>query len=321
MDTLKKYLLAFKNLRIDRAHGNAPHKPILLLAILDSVKTKSITKNEIFITPEIVALFKSIWNALVVSEKSDCHFTLPFFHLKTSGFWRLQANQGFENMVMYSKSIRSFAELNAAIEYAEIDQLLFELMKNENSNQILKQFLLEEYFPNSKNNFPNNNSGQQKIISEIEGKILHESAEEYRSEIIKLLSEKNEEEVFLRGSIFKREIPKVYNGKCCISGMRIDATISLSMIDACHIIPFSESYNDTITNGIALCPNLHRAFDRGLISIDDDFRVIVSKSFKEDSSSYSIRKFENQNIFLPSHKQFHPLKENLYWHRKNIFKV
>ena len=194
-------------------------------------------------------------------------------------------------------------------------------MKNENSNQILKQFLLEEYFPNSKNNFPNNNSGQQKIISEIEGKILHESAEEYRSEIIKLLSEKNEEEVFLRGSIFKREIPKVYNGKCCISGMRIDATISLSMIDACHIIPFSESYNDTITNGIALCPNLHRAFDRGLISIDDDFRVIVSKSFKEDSSSYSIRKFENQNIFLPSHKQFHPLKENLYWHRKNIFKV
>jgi putative restriction endonuclease len=62
-----------------------------------------------------------------------------------------------------------------------------------------------------------------------------------------------DEELFLRGGMFRREVPKIYNNKCCISDMRIDAIVNVSMIDACHIVPFSSSYNDTITNGIALC--------------------------------------------------------------------
>lgn len=60
------------------------------------------------------------------------------------------------------------------------------------------------------------------------------------------------------------------------------------MIDACHIVPFSESYNDIVTNGIALCPNLHRAFDSGLISIDENYKVIVSNTFIEERNNYSI---------------------------------
>lgn len=87
------------------------------------------------------------------------------------------------------------------------------------------------------------------------------------------------------------------------------------MIDACHIIPFSESYDDTIKNGIALCPNLHRAFDRGLISIDDNYKVIVSKKFIESKSSYLLRQFEGKMILLPTEKKFHPSIENLSQHR------
>jgi len=86
-------------------------------------------------------------------------------------------------------------------------------------------------------------------------------------------------------------LPKIYNIKCCIFGLRVDATINVTMVDACHIVPFSISYDDTITNGLALCPNLHRAFDRGLIAISDDYRVVVSDAFVEDESSYSIRQF------------------------------
>ncbi len=71
------------------------------------------------------------------------------------------------------------------------------------------------------------------------------------------------------------------------------------MVDACHIIPLGESYYDTITNGIALFPNLHRAFDRGLIAIDNNYKVVVSKTFKEEVTNYSIRIFEGQEIMLP----------------------
>lgn len=318
-ESLQKYLKAFKKLRIDRAHGIAPHKPILLISVLQTFQNGFQNKQRIYITPELVALFKTNWSSLVTT-KHDCRFALPFYHLTSDKFWKLIPKSGFENILLLSASMRSFANLNVAVECAMIEDDLMQLMKDSKCNETLIQFLLDEYFPSSKINFSNSLGGQQHLFDEIENKILKEPSEEYRQEIRKLLEQKNEEEIFLRGSLFKREIPKIYNNTCCISGMRIDATVSISMIDACHIVPFSESYDDTVTNGIALCPNLHRAFDRGLIGIDEKYRVIVSKSFKEDTTSYSIRAFEGKEIRLPKIESYFPLKENFGWHRKNVFK-
>jgi predicted restriction endonuclease len=39
------------------------------------------------------------------------------------------------------------------------------------------------------------------------------------------------------------------------------------MVDACHIVPIGRHGSDHVTNGLSLCPNLHRAFDRGLLSV------------------------------------------------------
>lgn len=319
MDALTKYLHSFKTLRIDRAHGIAPNKPVLLLSVLQAFQNNLITNKRIYITPELVALFKANCSLLVTSNH-DCRFALPFYHLTSDGFWKMIPKAGFENILQLNSSMRSFANLNAAVDCAIIEEDLLLLMKDKKNNSILQQFLLDEYFPETKKNFSNSSGGQQKLFDDIEGKILREDAAEYRNEIKKLMQQQNEEEIFLRGSLFKREVPKIYNNTCCISGMKIDATISVSMVDACHIVPFSESYDDTITNGIALCPNLHRAFDRGLIAIDDNYKVIVSKTFKEDETNYSIKVFEKQQIILPKQKMHYPLVNNFEWHKQNIFK-
>ncbi|MFN5209410.1 MAG: HNH endonuclease, partial [Bacteroidota bacterium] len=96
--------------------------------------------------------------------------------------------------------------------------------------------------------------------------------------------------------------------------------IAVSMIDACHIVPFSVSHDDTVSNGIALCPNLHRAFDRGLISIDNDYTVKISSLFREEENPYSIRHLEKKKILLPLNKKYYPSVNNLEWHRSNVFK-
>ena len=317
---LQKYFYKFERLRIDKAHGKpAPHKPILLISVLQAFQKNLISGNRIYISPELVALFKANWGLLVTSNH-DCRFALPFYHLKSDGFWTLVAKAGFENLLQLASSMRSFANLNAAIEFAVIADDLLLLMKDQKSNIILLQFLLDQYFPNHKINLKDSSYEQQKHFDDIEGMILHDSPEQYKSEIKKLMVEKNDEEIFIRGSLFKREIPKIYNYTCCISGMKIDATINVSMVDACHIVPFSESYNDTISNGIALCPNLHRAFDRGLIAIDDDYKVIISRNFREINSDYSIQKFEGKVILLPKEREYFPLRENLGWHRDKVFK-
>lgn len=93
----------------------------------------------------------------------------------------------------------------------------------------------------------------------------------------------------------------------------MDAVFTVSMIDACHIVPFAKSYDDTISNGIALCPNLHRAFDRGLISIDNNYKVIVSEGFTEgEGTLYSIKQLAGSPILLPHETKFHPSKKIAY---------
>jgi putative restriction endonuclease len=88
------------------------------------------------------------------------------------------------------------------------------------------------------------------------------------------------------------------------------------MVDACHIVPFSEGYDDTLTNGIALCPNLHRAFDRGLISISDNYTILLNKNFVEnEKSAFNLSQFAGKRIFLPYSEKLYPDLENLYIHR------
>lgn len=316
--SLKHYIHRFENLKVDKSHGIAPHKPVLLLSIIQLIENGSIDSNRIYITPELVSAFKSYWHLLVTS-KHTAIFALPFYHLTSDKFWRLIAKPGYEKTLELKGAMRSFNNLNAAVDYAEIDNTLFDLLKVKENRDILRWAVLNKYFPETKEKIYNAGN-ENNYLDELSDEVLKESSDEYRNKLDELKhhlsNESYEEEVFLRSSAFKREVLKVYNNSCCISGLRIDATISVSMIDACHIVPFTISHDDTIGNGLALCPNLHRAFDRGLISIDDNYRVIVASNFIESSQSpYQIKIFNRKQLLLPDNQKFFPSLENLTKHR------
>lgn len=317
IDSINKYIEAFRKLRLDRSHGIAPHKPILLISILQLFASKFIKENRIYLTPELVALFRENWAKLVITQH-DCRISYPFYYLKSDKFWHLKPKNNLIEVSSLGSLVKSFSKLNEAIDYASFDEDLFVLLENKTNCDILITFLLDNYFSETKNGFNNNSSNNE--IEDIEQQILKEDAVEYVAEVKKFIREKKEEEIFLRSSIFKREVPKIYNYTCCISGMRIDTMENISMVDACHIVPFSESYDDTISNGIALCPNLHRAFDRGLIGIDDDYRVIVSDKFVEVETNYSLKIFEGKEILLPTSISQHSMIKNFEWHRENVLK-
>ena len=86
-DTINKYIHKFSTLRVDRTKGAvAPHKPILLLAIISEIEKGNITGNKIYITPELVAQFKDYWLQLIHTSQFTPNFSLPFYHLKNEGF-------------------------------------------------------------------------------------------------------------------------------------------------------------------------------------------------------------------------------------------
>ena len=102
--------------------------------------------------------------------------------------------------------------------------------------------------------------------------------------------------------------------------MKVSTTNGRFLIDACHIVPFSSTQDDRVSNGIALCPNLHRAFDSGLVSIDQDYRVLVSDQVIEDRTHpYGLSILKGRKIILPNEKHLWPSQENLERHREERF--
>lgn len=313
---LDYFVRKFENLRRDRKFGGGPHKPILLLSLIDLIEGGKITSPVIYISPEIVSRFRDFWKALVTTPH-NCSFGLPYFHLRSEGYWTIVPKPGKEIAITKSRSIRSFSNLRDNVAYAKIDLTLFLLLSTPEPREILRTTLLTSYFPDSMmNDVPS-----QSYLDAVGSEILHESSIEYKRRVDFILNhqtkEEQEEEKFIRGAAFKREIPRIYNNTCSISGMKIETSRNISIIDACHIVPFSSSHDDTISNGIALCPNIHRAFDRGLIAISDDYRVLVANDFKEpEGCIYSIRQFEGREIILPKSAHYYPDVRNLRMHRE-----
>lgn len=300
--------------QLNRATVNglkAPHKPILLLSVIESIAFDEILENKIEISPTLVARFKDNWNRLVKTDVFEPNFSLPFFHMKKEGFWKLQNYFGKDILVTSSHSIKSFSQLKESVEYAYLDSTLFTLLQNPKAREDLYQFLMNTYFGQS-----DTIHQQTGLINEVTDQILNEPSVLYQKQIEKA----DEEEIFVRCGVFKRVVPQIYDYTCCISGMRIVSGYDIQMVDACHIVPFAISHNDTISNGISLSPNIHRAFDRGLITLNEDYRVVLSKSFTELPSEHMIKSLEGKQIKLPKESHHFPHIENLKWHNEKIFK-
>jgi putative restriction endonuclease len=318
-ETLQKYLHQIQRLKRSASNGGAPHKPILLLSIFELIRKGDITSNQIEITPELVLEFKSNWSKLVVTQHSP-NFSLPFFHMRSEPFWRLITNIGMNIPLTSSHSIKSLNALKESVAFAELDKEFLRLLIDPIQNGFFVEHLLEKYFHETRTNFY---SKDYNVYDQLETQMLNDNRAVYSSRIKELKEslpqEQFEEEIFVRGGIFKKEIPKIYNYHCAISGMRIESSTNAQLVDACHIVPFAISKDDTITNGISLSPNIHRAFDRGLITINSEYIIRVSPAIKENDSPFSLKQFDGKQIILPSNIHFYPSIENLDWHRKECF--
>lgn len=308
------YVQKLKKLnRGNTVYGRAPHKPVFLLTQIEQIEKGRVLENKFFITPEFVADFKENFALLVkTGHKSD--FIQPFYHLQSDGFWHIQIRPG----EVLETFIRSFSLLNEKVEYGFFAPDFFALLIDPSSRLFIQTFLLDNYFPHEKAVFLERKSGSTDSVAILEKFLLNESN---TLPTIFEHPEIDQEVGFVRKGLFKKLVPQVYNHTCAITGMRLISNFGFSIIDACHIIPFKVSGDDRVTNGVALCPNLHRAFDRGLISIGDDFKVLVSRHFAEDETNrYGLKLLSGQTITLPFGDIHFPEKANFKWHREKVFK-
>jgi hypothetical protein len=85
----EKWLDRLYNLRRDKSGSHErPHKPALLLSIIDLLDHGVITRNEVPLNDELVATFKRYF-AIVRKHNDQPTIQNPFFHLCGDKFWRL----------------------------------------------------------------------------------------------------------------------------------------------------------------------------------------------------------------------------------------
>ncbi len=112
-------------------------------------------------------------------------------------------------------------------------------------------------------------------------------------------------------SFFRSSVLSAYNLTCCITGIKVP-----ELLIASHIIPWKENKERTNPqNGLCL-NNLHdKAFDKGLLSIDTDYKISISKyllDYEKERAELYFSNFDNKKIFLPD--KFFPKREFLDHH-------
>lgn len=82
-------------LRIDRARGDpAPHKPLLLLVLLEMADKGEITGCEIALSADIAFRFSVFWSIVAQRRRQRPEVRLPFHHLRSSGLWEPLTAEG-----------------------------------------------------------------------------------------------------------------------------------------------------------------------------------------------------------------------------------
>lgn len=116
-----------------------------------------------------------------------------------------------------------------------------------------------------------------------------------------------------RDQKFKHHVRLAYDRTCAFTGLRLINGKGRPEVEAAHIRPVEHGGNDWIRNGIALSGTVHWMFDRGLLSLGDDFEILQSRKLNHDVSGL-LRKGQKARVPEDEGLQPHPIY--LKWHRE-----
>lgn len=310
-DNLNFYAKKFTKLRVDRSKGIAPHKPILLLSVINFFERGTIEDNKIFLTAELISTFKRFWHQLG-TERHNSDIALPFYHLTGDDFWHLKAKPGEESVVKSKLRLRTVQKLRQFIFYAYLDDELFQLLLDPISRASLVNIIVEKWFPSKK--------------KEIEQLLKIDSFTEFRNRlkekggVVYKVKDFEEDEFIVRDAAFRKNIVSVYDYRCAFCRLKVITSLDQDIVDGAHIKPFSKFYDDRIDNGMSLCKNHHWAFDLGWFTIDENYKIKVSPIIKEESLyTKPMQDFDGEQLYLPSHELYFPRIDSIQWHSENIF--
>jgi len=297
MLSAEPWFLRISKLKVDRSRGDlAPHKPLLLLVLLEMAEQGALPGDTIALTPELSFRFLTYWSVVAHRRSQPPNIRLPFHHLQSDGFWTAL---GEDRRRSPSRDLTRHAQLAPGLQ-----AFLGEPANREKARRIL---IAKYFLPHERIALYTLCGSPVPPEDEIERDADYQPAEAAVQQG--------------REIRFRLNVVAAYNYTCALTGYRLTTVSGASIVDAAHIHQFSDSRNNDPRNGLALCKNAHWLFDQGLWTLSDDLRVMVATSaFTERSpDSKPIASYDGQQLRMPGDKKLWPSPVHLAWHRKHKF--
>ncbi|MGB4912008.1 MAG: DNA (cytosine-5-)-methyltransferase [Candidatus Dechloromonas phosphoritropha] len=121
----------------------------------------------------------------------------------------------------------------------------------------------------------------------------------------------------IKQTFFRRAVLASYRGRCCMSGLS-----EPRLLIASHIVPWSKDKANRLnpSNGLCLSAIHDRAFDQGLITLSDDWKIVLSEELRKRDEPFVqsvLKPLEGRVIEIPD--RFVPDSAFLQRHRAEIF--
>jgi putative restriction endonuclease len=294
----RNWLDVLVNLRIDRSKGSAPHKPLLLLLLLEMIEKSEVPGNTLLLTPELAFRFSTYWSIVAHRRSQPPDVRLPFHHLHSDGVWQPFMKNGERSP---DHKVTSFVELDAGFD---------EFLRERESREQARRLLIARYFePGERNAFYALLEMDVPSEDELARDASYQSSQDSQTQG--------------REARFRLDIVAAYKYTCALTGYRVTTINGATIVDAAHIHQFANSRNNDPRNGLALCKNAHWLFDNGLWSLDDDYQVIIAaEAFDEASpNQMPLVEYQGKRILLPNDRSTWPDPRHVAWHRKRKFKA
>jgi putative restriction endonuclease len=121
----------------------------------------------------------------------------------------------------------------------------------------------------------------------------------------------------VRDANFRRTVCRAYDDRCAVTGLKIVNGGGRSEVQAAHILSVFDGGPDIVQNGIALSATAHWLFDRHLISIGGDMRLLVSHN-KVPAELRQLFAPQAERILLPKDSRLWPSPAFVAAHRERF---
>lgn len=160
----------------------------------------------------------------------------------------------------------------------------------------------------------------ERILAEKENQTIEVKFNELLLDLRNLKGESKLREVKTRvnQNVFRQIVVANYSSKCAITGIDLP-----ELLFASHIIPWAKNEEERLNpeNGICLSALYDKAYDKGLIAVNEKYQILISNRLKKKKDAdYYLKYFapiENQLLIQP--EKYFPKKEFIQYHLDEIF--